>query len=96
MPSRQLWIWEEDECLALVEAMAEYNAARSRAERITQCHIAKELGVASSTVNTYFRGKKALSTELAQAVLKLTGIPVGRLSPRLADDIRLKHAPQKI
>lgn len=95
MLGRGLWLWEEDECLALVKAMSEYNAVKPRAERITQSRIASELGVAPSVVNAYFRRKKALDIEVVQAVFKLTGIPVARLSTRLVDEIRLKNVPQK-
>jgi transcriptional regulator with XRE-family HTH domain len=87
----RLWIWEQDECLALCKAMAEYNESRPKELRITQCHVASELGISPAAANAYFRGKRALNIAVAQAVLKLTGIQVDKFSPRLADDIRLKH-----
>lgn len=62
---------------------------------MAQGSIANELGVSVSTVNKYFLGRKALGIDVAQAVLKLTGIPVEQFSPRLADEIKLKHAPRQ-
>lgn len=94
MSGHGLWIWEEDECLALRRAIARYNANRVGAERMTQHRIAIELGITPVAVNTYFCGKKALGIEVVQAVLKLTGIPVDKISQRLADEIRLKHDSQ--
>lgn len=94
MSGRGLWIWEEDECRTLLRVLAEYNMGKTRVERITQSRIAHEMRVGQSTVNAYFRGKKALTIQVVEAVFKLTGIPVGRLSSRLADDIRLRDDPQ--
>jgi DNA-binding XRE family transcriptional regulator len=85
-----LWIWEEDECLALRAVLAKHNADRPIAERITQRRIATELGVTPATINAYFGGRRALGIEVALAVLKLTGIPVEQFSQRLADEIRYK------
>ncbi|MGS0546062.1 helix-turn-helix domain-containing protein [Pseudomonas parakoreensis] len=95
MPSRELWIWEQDECSALVKALAEYNAGKPRVKRIAQCHIAKELGITAAAINGYFRGRKALNIELVQAVLKLAGIPVARISPRLDDEINLQNRSKR-
>lgn len=94
MSGSGLWIWEEDECSALVRVLAEYNIGKTKAERITQSRIAQEMGVAQSAVGAYFRGKKALNIEFVEAVFNLTGIPVARLSSRLADDIRLGNTTQ--
>ncbi|AVX90017.1 MULTISPECIES: helix-turn-helix domain-containing protein [Pseudomonas fluorescens group] len=95
MRNHGLWIWEEDECLALRRAIAAYNASRQKADRLARSAIASEIGVSTSTINNYFLGTKALDIEVAQAVLKLTGIPVERFSQRLAEDLRLKHDPNQ-
>jgi transcriptional regulator with XRE-family HTH domain len=95
MRNHGLWIWEEDECLAIRRAIAAYNASRQKADRLARSTIASEIGVSTSTINNYFLGTKALDIEVAQAVLKLTGIPVERFSQRLAEDLRLKHDPNQ-
>lgn len=91
MAGHGLWNWEENECLALRRAITQYNADRPKVGRITQSRIAVELGVTQSTISAYFCGRRSLGIEVAQAVLKLTGIPVEQFSSRLADELRLKH-----
>jgi len=84
MSGRDLWIWEIDEYLALREAVAKYNSSRPRVEHIFRRHLADDMGVGLSIVMAYMSGRKALDMSIANAVNRLTGIPIQQFSPRLA------------
>ena len=84
MSGRDLWIWEIDEYLALREAVAKYNSSRPRVEHIFRRHLADDMGVGVSIVMAYMSGRKALDMSIANAVNRLTGIPIQQFSPRLA------------
>lgn len=86
MSGHVLWVWEEDECLALRRALANYNASKPRAEHLIRRHLADELGVSLNTIGAYITGRKALNMDIAEAVHRLTGIPIQVFSPRLADE----------
>lgn len=91
MAGHGLWMWEEDECLALRRAIAKYNTNKPRAERLFRRHLADELGVSLNIIMAYIAGRKALDMGIAQAVHRLTGIPIQEFSPRLARDANDLH-----
>lgn len=91
MAGHGLWVWEEDECLALRRAISKYNSSRPRAEHLFRRHLAEELGVSLNIIMAYIAGRKALDLDIAQAVHRLSGIPIQEFSPRLARDANDLH-----
>jgi hypothetical protein len=91
MSGHGLWIWEEVECLALRRAIAKYNINKPRSEYLFRRHLAKELGLSLNIIMAYIAGRKALDMGIAQAVHRLTGIPIQEFSPRLARDANDLH-----
>ncbi|UVM20064.1 helix-turn-helix domain-containing protein [Pseudomonas wadenswilerensis] len=94
--SGNLWVWEEEELLALRKAFAALKAGQRQADRVSQRRMAVELGVSVTTLNAYMTGKRALDMKFALMFERLTGIPTRSYSPRLADEIestRHHHKP---
>ncbi|MEO4014796.1 helix-turn-helix transcriptional regulator [Pseudomonas rossensis] len=89
---RELDQWEKDECAALKEAIAEWNRARPKSERITQEQAGEALGMNQGSFSNYLNGRTALNLDFAFKVKVLFGIPVEDFSPRLAAEIREKYA----
>lgn len=88
---RVLEQWERDECAALKEAIAEWNSARPKNERITQEQAGESLGMNQGSFSNYLNGRTALNFEFALKIKNLFGIPVERYSQRLADEIKEKY-----
>ncbi|KJK14647.1 helix-turn-helix transcriptional regulator [Pseudomonas sp. BIGb0427] len=94
--SGNLWVWEEEELLAMRRAFAALKAGQPQAERVSQRRMAAEMGVSVTTLNAYMTGKRALDVKFALMFERLTGIPTRSYSPRLADEIashRHHHKP---
>ncbi|MNP52796.1 hypothetical protein D3C76_1472110 [compost metagenome] len=92
----RLWIWEEDECRALREALKKLNEAAPKANRICQHHLAAAIGISASSVNAYLNGNRVLNSAFALGVQEVTGIPIRAFSERLAIEIEAAKAlPQE-
>lgn len=85
---RELEDWEKDECAALKEALATYNALLPREKKLTQDKLAAELGMTQGNLNGHLNGKRALNKEMAARIYALTGIPVRKYSERLDAEIK--------
>ncbi|QXI40419.1 helix-turn-helix domain-containing protein [Pseudomonas xantholysinigenes] len=88
---RELEQWERDECAALKEAIADWNRARPKNERITQEQAGEFLGMNQGSFSNYLNGRTALNFEFALKVKNLFGIPVEAYSSRLASEIKEKY-----
>lgn len=88
---RDLEQWERDECAALKEAIAEWNRARPKNERITQEQAGEALGMNQGSFSNYLNGRTALNSDFALKIKNLFGIPVERFSQRLASEIKEKY-----
>lgn len=88
---RDLEQWERDECAALKGAIAEWNSARPKNERITQEQAGEALGMNQGSFSNYLNGRTALNLEFALKIKNLFGIPIESYSERLAKEIRGKY-----
>lgn len=88
---RELEQWERDECAALKEAIAEWNRARPKDERITQEQAGEALGMNQGSFSNYLNGRTALNFDFALKIKNLFGIPIERYSKRLASEIKEKY-----
>lgn len=88
---RVLEDWERNECAALKEAIAEWNRARPKNERITQEQAGEFLGMNQGSFSNYLNGRTALNFDFALKIKNLFGIPIERYSDRLAKEIKEKY-----
>lgn len=88
---RVLEEWERNECAALKEAIAEWNRARPKNERITQEQAGEFLGMNQGSFSNYLNGRTALNFDFALKIKNLFGIPIERYSERLSKEIKEKY-----
>ncbi|MFJ2550194.1 hypothetical protein ACIOVF_27555 [Pseudomonas sp. NPDC087612] len=76
-----IWLWEEDEYIALREALNKHDPLVSIAQ------MAIFLGTDEATISAYLTGRLSLDANFALMLEALTGILVKTYSPRLAQEI---------
>lgn len=85
---RDLQQWEKDECAALKEAIAAWNRARPKNQRITQEQAAEALGMNQGSFSNYLNGRLALNFDFALKVGDLFGIQMHEYSERLDKELK--------
>lgn len=77
-----------EECRALRDAIQEYNAARPRAQQISQKKAGDLMGISQGAFSSFMNGRLIINKNFALNVLKIFSIPVEAYSLRLAAEFK--------
>lgn len=87
---RELEQWEKDECAALKRAIAAWNQARPKEQRLTQEQAGDALGMNQGSFSNYLNGRTAINLDFSLRIFDVFGIPIDVYSKRLADELRAR------
>lgn len=84
---RELEQWEKDECAALKQAIAAWNQARPKEQRMTQEQAGEALGMNQGSFSNYLNGRTAINLDFSLRIFDVFGIPIDVYSKRLAAEL---------
>lgn len=85
---------EKQEAIDLKAAIAQFNAQRPAAQRISQKLMAHEMGVSESAMSHYLNGFNRLNPQVATVIKRLFGIEAKAYSPRLHESMGRDDLPK--